>query len=330
VEATDDRVLLMLGDTTPANLRLLRKSLSEPGSFYQQDGRRHGDLLRLLRRVLEWWTILPEEVERLKELEDEIRHFQHITVTLEDIDELQSKALQVRNYQDPSAEQQKLIEQLQRNEITPEQFKEAYDHTTRMVREEQFEYDAKRITIKHIAQHYYLPVVLSEDERVDYIRHIIKTRSEVRFVNDLERYLSQQGNKFQEFDWWFFSKLDETLDEIYIPYYDPKTNRIARFKPDFIFWLKKNKRYFIVFVDPKGTEHVDWARKADGYCAIFQANGKVKIFQHKCWAVTVHLFLYTADVNKIPKNFYRIYWFDTIDTMLNRLLTPEASEVCLR
>lgn len=320
VEATDDRVLLMLGDTTPANLRLLRRSLEDPDRFYRFNGRRHGDLLRLLRRVLEWWTILPEEVERLKELEDEIRHFQHITVTLEDIDELQSKALQVRNYQDPSAEQQKLIEQLQRNEITPEQFKEAYEHTTRMVREEQFEYDAKRITIKHIAQHYYLPVVLSEDERVDYIRHIIKTPSEVRFIQDLEGYLNSTNSRFRKFDWWFFSKLDESLDEIYIPYYDPKTNRIARFKPDFIFWLKKGKRYYIVFVDPKGTEHVDWLRKVEGYRAVFEENGRPKELQHDEFRVTVHLFLHTDDMNKISPAEYQRFWFDQIDGMIERLL----------
>jgi len=320
VEATDNRVLLMLVDTIPVNLRLLRRSLSEPERFYKQDGRRHGDLLRLLRCVLDWWAIVPEEVDRVKELEDEIRHFRHITVTLEDIDELQSKAVRVRDYRDPSEEQRKLIEQLQRKEITPEQFMEAYERTTRMIREDRFEYDAKRITIKHIAQHYYLPVVLSEDERVNYIRHIIKTRSEVRFVNDLERYLSQQGNKFQEFDWWFFSKLDETLDEIYIPYYDPKTNRIARFKPDFIFWLKKNKRYFIVFVDPKGTEHVDWARKVDGYKAVFcETDGRLKIVEHDGFQVTVHLLLRTGNISEVPKE-YLGFWFDEIESMTKRFL----------
>lgn len=321
VEATDDRVLLMLGDTTPANLRLLRRSLDEHDRFYRLDGRRHGDLLRLLRRVLEWWTILPEEVERVKKLEDEIRHFRHITVTLEDIGELQNKALRVRDYQDPSAEQRKLIEQLQRNEITLEQFKEAYERTTHILREDRFEYDAKRIMIKHIAQHYYLPVVLSEDERVDYIRHIIKTPSEVRFIQDLEDYPKHStNNKFREFDWWFFSKLDESLDKIYIPYYDPKTNCIARFKPDFIFWLKKGERYYIVFVDPKGTEHVDWLRKVEGYRAVFEENGRPKELQHDKFQVTVHLFLRTDDMSKISPAEYQRFWFDQMDGMIGRLL----------
>ncbi|MEM3147202.1 MAG: hypothetical protein QXY94_06595, partial [Archaeoglobaceae archaeon] len=330
VEATDDRVLLMLGDTTPANLRLLRKSLNEPDKFYNQNGQKHGNLLRLLRHVLEWWTIMPEEVERMKELEDEIRHFRYITVTLEDIrklNELKEKAFQVRDYQDPSMEQQKLIEQLQQKEITPEQFKEAYERTTHILRENRFEYDAKRITIKHIAQHYYLPVVLSEDERVDYIRHIIKTPSEVRFINDLERYLNQQGNKFQKFDWWFFSKLDESLDEIYIPYYDPKTNRIARFKPDFIFWLKKDNHYFIVFVDPKGTEHTDAYRKIEGYKSLFEENleesgslgRREKVFIYNGFNVRVKLFLKPEDTVKVLPE-YKQYWFDNFDEFIQKII----------
>jgi restriction endonuclease len=67
-----------------------------------------------------------------------------------------------------------------------------------------------------------------------------------------------------------FSKLDQTLDEIYIPYYNPKENMISKFKPDFIFWLKKGKQYKILFVDPKGTEHSDGYRKIDGYRRIFE------------------------------------------------------------
>ncbi|MEM4451434.1 MAG: DEAD/DEAH box helicase family protein [Nitrososphaerota archaeon] len=319
VNGTDDRVLLMLADTVPENLQLLRRSLREPDRFYKQeeDGRRPGDLLRLLHRVLKWWTIVPEEAKGVKELEDEIRHFRYITVTLTDISELERKAKAVKEYPDRARELQS-----QYGTLPPAEF---IERAKSLRSSEEFDHDGKKIAIKHIAQHYYLPVILSEDERVDYIRHIIKTPSEVRFVKDLETYVKQEGNKFGEFDWWFFSKLDESLDEIYIPYYDPKTNRIARFKPDFIFWLKKNKRYFIVFVDPKGMEHVDWARKVDGYCAIFQENGKAKTFQHKRWAVTVHLLLHTADVNKVPQN-YRIYWFDTIDTMLNRLLSTASSK----
>ena len=45
---------------------------------------------------------------------------------------------------------------------------------------------------------------------------------------------------------------------------------MSDFKPDFIFWAQKGKRYLILFVDPKGTEHTDGYRKIDGYSRIFE------------------------------------------------------------
>jgi hypothetical protein len=41
-----------------------------------------------------------------------------------------------------------------------------------------------------------------------------------------------------------FIKIDETLDEVYIPYYDYADNSLKKFKPDFIFWLKKDNNYW--------------------------------------------------------------------------------------
>jgi hypothetical protein len=274
VQGADDRVLLALTDAEPKQVKVLRGALQQ-NSLFTNNGRQYGDLRRLLRRVVDYLGVTPEELDRLKLLEDEIRHFRHITVSLEDIGELKQQVERVRNYKDPTLE-----------------------------KEASFEYAGKCIAIKHIARHYYLPIVLSEDGKADYIRHIIKTPSEVEFIKDLENYLAQPNNRFQQFDWWFFSKLDESLDEVYIPYYDPKTNRMARFKPDFIFWLCKGSRYWIVFVDPKGTEHVDYQRKIDGYREVFYKNGKPRVF-HRCARVSVHLFIVVQDVSRVPKKYRR-------------------------
>lgn len=311
-ETTDHRILLMLVDTNPLHLRLLKRSLKDPDKFYLFDRRKHGDLRRLLYRVLKWWAIEPEDVDRIKELGDEIRHFRHISVTLEDVSELKRNLEAVKDYLT-------MVRELQAEygKIPPEEYTE---RAQRLSRSQWYSFEDKSIIIKHIAQHYYLPVVLGEDERVDYIRHIIKTRSEVDFVNDLERYLNQPDNKFQEFDWWFFSKLDESLDEVYIPYYDPKTNRIARFKPDFIFWLKKGYRYFIVFVDPKGTEYADWQRKVDGFRAVFEdQKGWPKVWEHGELQVRVFLFLRTSDISKVSED-YKEFWFDRLELMGQKLL----------
>jgi len=37
-------------------------------------------------------------------------------------------------------------------------------------------------------------------------------------------------------------------------YYNPRTNRISAFYPEFVFWLQKKNEYSILFVDPKGTK----------------------------------------------------------------------------
>jgi superfamily II DNA or RNA helicase len=318
VQGADNRVLLALTDAEPKQVKVLRGALQQ-NSLFTDNGRQYGDLRRLLRRVVDYLGVTPEEVDKLKPLEDEIRHFRHITVSLEDISELENKVKRVREYKDPQLEQEDLIQRLQQGEITVKEFREAYNATTQRANKEVFEHDGKRITIKHIAQHYYLPVVLSKDGKADYIRHIIKTESEVKFIKDLEAYLSQPNNEFQQFGWWFFSKLDESLDEVYIPYYDPKTNRMARFKPDFIFWLCKGSRYWIVFVDPKGTEHVDYQRKIDGYREVFYENGKPRVFYYGSTVVTVHLFIAVQDVSRVPEE-YHAFAFDKVETLIGKLL----------
>ena len=311
VQGADDRVLLALTDATPTRIRVLRDVLERNNAFIV-NGRRYGGLGRLLCRVLDYLAVTPEEVDALKELTEEIRHFRHITVSLANLSELEQKVKRVKGY--PA--QVKEIRELY-GKVSPED----YEQLSREISlEEEFAHEGKRVSIKHIAQHYYLPVILTEDEGVDYIRHIIRTPSEVKFIKALEEYLNQPNNKFQEFDWWFFSKLDESLDDVYIPYYDPKTNRIARFKPDFIFWLCKDDCYWIVFVDPKGTEHTDYQRKIDGYREVFLQDARPREFLWNGKTVTVHLLLRTNDIVRIQES-YRQFWFDRVEDALEKLLS---------
>ncbi|MDG2830094.1 hypothetical protein P7M08_24370, partial [Vibrio parahaemolyticus] len=170
----------------------------------------------------------------------------------------------------------------------------------------------QKIKIKYLANHYYLPVIVSETEKNDYINHIINVDSEVRFIEELEGYLAKPNNVFTQFDWWMFSKLDQTLDEVFIPYYNSKENKISNFKPDFIFWMQKGNRYLILFVDPKGTEHTDGYRKIDGYTRIFETDYKKESvdFSYNGLVINTMLLLKPklgiADVSES----YRKYWFD--------------------
>lgn len=102
-----------------------------------------------------------------------------------------------------------------------------------------------------------------------------------------------------------FSKIDEMLDEVFIPYYNPKENNIASFKPDFIFWAQKGKRYLILFVDPKGTSFATYQHKVDGYKRIFEN----KKFSYNEYEISTSLLLYTDSIAEVGEG-YRRYWFD--------------------
>ncbi len=75
-----------------------------------------------------------------------------------------------------------------------------------------------------------MPIVTAETEKADFMKHIVKIESEVKFLNDLERWLEDHN---PEWDAWMFSKIDESLDHVSIPYFDHSVNEHRRFLPDF-------------------------------------------------------------------------------------------------
>jgi hypothetical protein len=184
-----------------------------------------------------------------------------------------------------------------------------------------FEMKNQEIKIKYLANHYYLPVIVSESEKIDYLNHIINVESERKFIEQLEEYLAKPDNVFLQFDWWMFSKLDQTLDEVSIPYYSPKENNIVNFKPDFIFWAQKGKRYLILFVDPKGTEHTDGYRKIEGYSKIFETGEQKRSrdFSYNGFTINTKLLLKPKRGMADVLENYRQYWFDNFDDFARRL-----------
>ncbi|MGB9722220.1 MAG: DEAD/DEAH box helicase family protein [bacterium] len=308
----DDRVFLMRYSTEPIKTKLLKEKLHDKSNFkFGEKSFKNVDLL--IQRFFDYLSVVPEEFAGLKELEEEIRHFKNIKVYLKDISEIQKKIQAVKNY--PTQ-----VKELQASygKIPPKE----YTERAKFLRDkEDFEYTHKKISIRYIANHYYIPLILSEGEKVDYIRHIIKTQSELKFIKDLENYLAKDGQKFKEFDWWMFSKIDESLDEVYIPYYNPNANGFSEFYPDFIFWLKRGDNYFILFVDPKGIEHISgWAYKIDnGYRELFEEAGSNRIFNYNGFKVRIILKFRTDDVSKVPDGYSR-YWFDNIEKMVDEIL----------
>jgi hypothetical protein len=315
----DERLLLARHGMSPQQIGLLQKTLAEPENFFNPNTtRKYGNVEILLPRLTQYFDIIPHEVEGFKTLQDEINHFKHIRVLLKDIGELQKKIDAVRLYKDPAAQEAQLKQQLRDGVLDIDQYTLAIKGIARTQPAETFDHNGHILHIKNIASHYYLPLLLSDDERIDYISRIIKTPSEVRFVNQLEDYLKDPGNGLKQYDWWMFSRAEETLDKITIPYYDPAQNKIRDFHPDFIFWLVKDSNYIILFVDPKGIRDIGWTYKVEGYKDLFFEKGKRKIFNHEQYSVQVALTLYTDDINQVPAE-YRDFWYDNLMKIFQNL-----------
>ncbi len=157
--------------------------------------------------------------------------------------------------------------------------------------------DAKLLKLK---EHYYTPLIKAKD--CDWLKHVVKVKSEIDFLQELQ---DQETTKTlqENYDFWAFSKIDEHLDNLFIPYIGEHATE-RKFFPDFIFWLQKGDTQIICFIDPKGTEHTSSLRKADVY-KLF----KNKIFNPKNnphFKIKVVLKFY-GDKDRVPED-YRDDW----------------------
>jgi len=280
----------------------------------------------LLQNIFKHFSNKTKEFQTFKKLDEEIIHFKRINITADKLNSVRQKIEKVKNAKDKEKVESLIDKEFDEGKISREEYKQKIKEIeSNIVKEAESTYSTnERLKIKYIANHYYLPVALTESEQLDFIQHIIKHKSEVEFVNELETYLQQENNFFKQFDWWFFSKLDETLDQVYIPYYNPKTNRIDKFKPDFIFWFKKGEEYTILFVDPKGTEHTDGYRKIDGYSRIFETGEQKgsRDFSYNGFTINTKLLLKSRrGIAEVLDNYKR-YWFDNFDDFANKIKAP--------
>ncbi len=156
--------------------------------------------------------------------------------------------------------------------------------------------DAELLKLK---EHYYTPLIKAKN--CDWLKHVVKVKSESDFLEEL---LKITETLQENYDFWAFSKIDEHLDNLFIPYIDNGATE-RKFFPDFIFWLQKSGTQIICFIDPKGSKHTDYEHKADAY-QLF----KDKIFNPKNdphFKIKVVLKFYNNS-NKVPPEGYRDYW----------------------
>jgi superfamily II DNA or RNA helicase len=303
---TDDRIIIASHDISPELLQHMRRSFEAPEKYYKFYTNGSIPIKILISKIIGHFNLNLKELEKFKRLENEIVHFKKIKVffdKLEEQTELDNKIKKVINY--PKKQKEEKILKNKYGKIPPEEYGKLYEEISKKYSKEESYKDLK---IKYIAEHYFIPLILSTKEKIDYIKHIIKTKSEVDFINKLETFIENNRDKLK-LEWWTFSKIDEYLDEVYIPYYDPESNMIRNFKPDFIFWIKKDNNYHIVFVDPKGITHTEFEYKVDGFVRIFGDVSLPKTFKFENLKIRVHLWLFTDDKNLLPEG-YKKYWFD--------------------
>ncbi|WP_181324742.1 DEAD/DEAH box helicase family protein [Helicobacter pylori] len=133
-----------------------------------------------------------------------------------------------------------------------------YD-TEKHQQDKTFEVDGAELL--KLKEHYYTPLIKAKN--CDWLKHVVKVESEIDFLKELQE--TETIKTLQEnYDFWAFSKIDEHLDNLFIPYIGEHAAE-RRFFPDFIFWLEKGGTQIICFIDPKGIKISDYQRKADAY-----------------------------------------------------------------
>lgn len=176
---------------------------------------------------------------------EKIVHFKRIKVKADKKEKLIQTIQEVKEYAPLDKERIKIAQ----GEI------DSYD-TEKHKQDRTFKVDGAELL--KLKEHYYTPLIKAKN--CDWLKHVVKVKSESDFLEEL---LKITETLQENYDFWAFSKIDEHLDNLFIPYIDNAAER--RFFPDFIFWLQKGGTQFICFIDPKGTKIAEYQNKADAY-----------------------------------------------------------------
>ncbi len=191
---------------------------------------------------------------------EKIVHFKRVKVRADKKEKLIQTIQEVKEY--APLDKETLRMKIAQGEIDP------YD-TEKHKQDRTFKVDdAELLKLK---EHYYTPLI--KVKNCDWLKHVVKVESESDFLEEL---LKITETLQENYDFWAFSKIDEHLDNLFIPYIGEHATE-RKFFPDFIFWLEKGGTQIICFIDPKSSKHTDYEHKADAYKHLF----KDKIFNPK-------------------------------------------------
>ncbi|WP_120840852.1 DEAD/DEAH box helicase family protein [Helicobacter pylori] len=179
---------------------------------------------------------------------EKIVHFKRVKVRADKKEKLIQTIQEVKEY--APLDKETLIKKIAQGEIDPYDTEKHKQNKTFKVG------DAELLKLK---EHYYTPLIKAKN--CDWLKHVVKVKSESDFLEEL---LKITETLQENYDFWAFSKIDEHLDNLFIPYIDNGATE-RKFFPDFIFWLQKGGTQIICFIDPKGSKHTDYEHKADAY-----------------------------------------------------------------
>ncbi|WP_101024955.1 DEAD/DEAH box helicase family protein [Helicobacter pylori] len=204
------------------------------------------DLISILKKRLYLNQKVPKD--EFNALDNEkIVHFKRVKVRADKKEKLIQTIQEVKEY--APLDKETLRKKIAQGEIDPyDTDKHKQDRTFKVG-------DAELLKLK---EHYYTPLIKAKN--CDWLKHVVKVKSESDFLEEL---LKITETLQENYDFWAFSKIDEHLDNLFIPYFNNATER--KFFPDFIFWLQKGGTQIICFIDPKGSKHTDYEHKADAY-----------------------------------------------------------------
>lgn len=282
-----------------AKLRTFKK-INDKNNFKTGERRRKKSIENILFITDNYFNENIKKLNEIKILDGEIFHYKEVKTNIDktEVEKLEKDILKIIK---PRRTEKEIDKMFDDGKIGKDEYKKLIKD---IADSKNLEVLKNYLDFEILEEHYYSPILFRKD--TEHFQHIIKNESEIDFLHDLKEYLTREDNQLKNFDWWYFSKIDETIDKIGIPYFDSEKSEYRMFFPDFIFWFKKANKYYLKFIDPHGVEHTgNSAEKIDGFIDFLDDFNKMR---NKKLEKAELFYFNERQPGKEIKEEYRQYW----------------------